>query len=137
MPRRAGVRVSRLAAGGSCRINTTGTVGNQTDTDGTTDASGTTQFDEHYLDPLDHGIARHGPGEIRGGDTAHNAAVAWAVLAGERGAPRDVVTLNAACALVAAGAASDVDEGLLAARESLDTGAASRVLDQLVRLSAS
>jgi anthranilate phosphoribosyltransferase len=44
--------------------------------------------------------------------------------------------LNAAGALVAAGRCESIDDGLVAARASLDSGAASRVLDQVVELSA-
>jgi anthranilate phosphoribosyltransferase len=53
------------------------------------------------FDPAVLGIARSAPGDLRGGDAAHNAAAARAVLAGRRGAVRDTVLLNAAAALAA------------------------------------
>jgi anthranilate phosphoribosyltransferase len=51
------------------------------------------------------------------------------VLAGEPGAPRDAVLLNAAAALVVCGQATDFDAGLARAAASIDTGQAQRVLD--------
>ena len=55
------------------------------------------------------------------------------VLSGEEGPRRDIVLVNAAAALWAAGAVEDLGEGLGRARESVDSGAARRKLDQLVR----
>ena len=55
---------------------------------------------------------------IAGGDAARNAAIVRAVLAGEHGAPRDVVLMNAAAALLVAGAVDDLAEGVAAARSS-------------------
>lgn len=84
------------------------------------------------LDAQAYGIPRAGRDAIRGGDADENAAIARAVLAGERGPRRDVVLLNAALALVASGAASDVREGLDVAAESIDGGRAAGVLEALV-----
>jgi anthranilate phosphoribosyltransferase len=53
-------------------------------------------------------------------------------LAGERGAPRDTVVLNAAAALFVAGAATSLAEGRDMAEASIDTGAAGGALDRLV-----
>ena len=53
------------------------------------------------IDPADLGIARAKPADLAGGDAAHNAAVARAVLSGEHGPVRDAVLLNAAAALAA------------------------------------
>jgi anthranilate phosphoribosyltransferase len=57
------------------------------------------------------------------------------VLAGARGPQRDIVVLNAAGALVVVGEASDLEEGLSLAQESLDGGRARACLDRLVVLS--
>jgi len=54
------------------------------------------------------------------------------VLGGERGARRDVVVMNAAAALVAAGRAGDFREGAKRAAEAIDTSAARGKLEQLV-----
>ncbi|HEY8081658.1 MAG TPA: anthranilate phosphoribosyltransferase [Acidimicrobiales bacterium] len=102
----------------------------------TTSASGDLDLREQWIDPTSHGIERSTPDAIRGGDAAGNAAATRAVLGGAVGPIRDVVVLNAAGALVAAGRCSSIDEGLAAARESLDSGAAERVLGQVVELSA-
>jgi anthranilate phosphoribosyltransferase len=89
------------------------------------------------LDPEPLGIAS-APGEsLRGGDPAHNAEVFRRVLAGEAGPVRDAVVLNAAAALAAhEGAADSLEdrliEGLVRAKESIDSGAAAAVLDRWV-----
>ena len=60
--------------------------------------------------------------ELRGGDATDNAATIRRVLAGERGARRDAVVLNAGAALVAAGVADDLREGVAAAAAAIDDG---------------
>ncbi len=62
-----------------------------------------------------------------------NAAITREVLGGQCGGPRDVVLLNAGAALYVAGAASSIDEGIGLAQASVDSGRASRVLDDMVR----
>lgn len=74
---------------------------------------------------------------IRGGTAEANAATIRAVLAGERGPRRDIVLLNAAAGLVAAGRASDLKEGLTGAAGAVDSGAAATALDRLVEVSRS
>jgi anthranilate phosphoribosyltransferase len=76
------------------------------------------------------------PGALRGGDAAQNAAIVKEVLGGETGARRDIVLLNAAAALWVAGASVDLAEGLDLARESIDSGAARKLLERLVRATA-
>jgi anthranilate phosphoribosyltransferase len=75
------------------------------------------------------------PGDLLGGDPAANAAITRKILAGETGPRRDVVLINAAGALVAAGRAEDFGDGIRRAREALDSGAASDKLEKLVRYS--
>jgi anthranilate phosphoribosyltransferase len=84
---------------------------------------------EDTLDPADLDIARARPEDLRGADADHNAAVFSRVLAGETGAVRDAVLLNAAAGLAAhAGPEGSLverlDAGLARARESIDSGAA-------------
>jgi anthranilate phosphoribosyltransferase len=69
---------------------------------------------------------------IRGGDAAENAGIIRGVLAGRPGPHRDVVILNAAHGLVAAGLAADAAEGVRLAAESIDSGRAARKLADLV-----
>ncbi len=91
---------------------------------------------EWELDPRDLGIDPADPGVLRGGSAADNAATIRAVLTGEPGGRRDAVLLNAAAALVAAGLADDLIEGLALGAEAIDSGAASSRLDALVVFSA-
>jgi len=73
------------------------------------------------------------PQALRGGESpAENAAILRAVLAGESGPRRDIVLLNAAAALVTAGAADGWQGALALAGASIDSGAAARTLDDLI-----
>jgi anthranilate phosphoribosyltransferase len=72
--------------------------------------------------------------ELQGGDAEANAAIVRGILAGEAGPRRDVVLLNAAFALVAAGSAETVAAGIDKARAAIDSGAARGKLEQLVAL---
>jgi anthranilate phosphoribosyltransferase len=90
---------------------------------------------EFRLDPRDHGFAPASLDTLRGGDAASNAQRIRSLLGGEAGPQREVVVLNAAAALVAAEHARDIDDGVVRARESLDSGAAAARLDALVRVS--
>ena len=90
---------------------------------------------ERVIDPLDLGVERCDPDELRGGSPAENAAVIRAVFAGARGGRRDAILLNAAGAVAAAGHADDLREGLELARAAVDSGAAAARLDELVEFS--
>lgn len=75
--------------------------------------------------------------DLLGGDASENAAILLSLLSGEtKGPARDIVLVNAAGALQAAGAAEGWEEALSRAAESVDTGAAMRVLAEMRRLSA-
>jgi anthranilate phosphoribosyltransferase len=89
-----------------------------------------------YLHPGDFGLSKSAPEALRGGDAVENAAIARAVLAGEPGARRDIVLLNAAAALLIAGTVGTIPDGLALAAEAIDTGGAAAVLERLVCLSA-
>ena len=71
------------------------------------------------------------PKDLIGGDPARNAEITRAVLAGEKGPRRNVILLNTAAALAAAGKASDISEGIRLAEEAIDSGAASGKLEAL------
>ncbi|GAB2680202.1 anthranilate phosphoribosyltransferase [Thalassiella azotivora] len=95
------------------------------------------EVSREVLDPADLGLDRADVEALRGGDAAHNSAVARALLAGERGPVRDAVLLNAAAALVAAGRGSGelverMAQGLQDAARAVDSGAAADVLDRWV-----
>lgn len=84
------------------------------------------------LDPTDLGLSIVAPDALRGGTPSENAAIAHRVLAGERGAVRDIVCLNAAAALVVAGLADRIEEGLVLAQASIDEGRANAKLSSLI-----
>jgi anthranilate phosphoribosyltransferase len=88
-----------------------------------------------YLHPADVGLSKSAATDLRGGDARDNAAIARAVLSGQRGAPRDIVLLNAAASLMIAGKAATIPEGLVMAAEAIDSGGAAAVLDRLIAFS--
>ncbi|MER6974028.1 anthranilate phosphoribosyltransferase [Nocardioides sp. NPDC000445] len=96
---------------------------------------------EATVEPLDHGIGRASAEDLRGDDAAYNAAVVRRLLAGEKGAVRDAVVLNAGAALAVHDAGSgSVDErlagGIARAADAIDSGAAQGVLDRWVAATA-
>ena len=86
----------------------------------------------YEVEPEEFGIARATLQEISGGDAVQNAAIIRAVLGGEKSPRRDVVMLNAAAALVAAGRADHIGDAIPLAAESIDSGAAAKKLEKLV-----
>jgi anthranilate phosphoribosyltransferase len=84
--------------------------------------------------PEDFGVPRVQAAEIRGGDRAANAAIARSVLHGDRGPQRDIVVVNAAAALLVAGAAPSLGEAVELAAKSIDERAAFAALSRLCLL---
>ncbi|MBC7292973.1 MAG: anthranilate phosphoribosyltransferase, partial [Thermoleophilia bacterium] len=78
------------------------------------------------------GLGRWTLADLAGGDAATNAALTRAVLAGEKGARRDVTLLNAGAALYLADAVTSVSEGVQLAARVIDEGRALQVLEQMV-----
>jgi anthranilate phosphoribosyltransferase len=76
---------------------------------------------------------RAAPAEVAGGDPPFNAALTRRVLAGEKGGAREVVLLNTAAALIAAGRVDRFEDGIRLAAGSIDSGAARDKLEALVR----
>ncbi len=93
------------------------------------------QRKEYELDPADLGLERAPVESMRGGGPEENARLAREVLEGGKGARRDVVLLNAAAALRAAGLARDWRDGLGLAAEAIDSGRAGEVLTRWARIS--
>lgn len=85
--------------------------------------------------PEDAGLPRASSGDIRGGDAETNAAAMRAMLGGERGPFRDIVMFNAAGALVVAGKAANLAEGVAVAADAIDSGRALATLAKLVDIS--
>ena len=88
---------------------------------------------ETVIDARQANLAQASNDELRGGEPAHNASIVRGLLNGEvRGAVRDVVVLNAAAALVVAGAARDLQAGAILAVAAIDSGTARATLDAFV-----
>jgi anthranilate phosphoribosyltransferase len=89
------------------------------------------------VSPEEVGLKRVASEALKGGDAAANALALRNVLAGRASAYRDVALLNAAAALVVAGRARDLKEGLALGIQSIDSGAAAERLKRLVDVSNS
>ena len=87
------------------------------------------------IKPEDVGIARSSPADLKGGDAAYNAEALRGVLEGKKNAFRDAAVMTAAAALLVAGKAKDLKEGVAQAQKSVDGGAARQVLETLVKVS--
>ncbi len=85
------------------------------------------------LDPVELGLPRAKLSDFQGGEPEENATIARAILEGEKGPRRDIVLLNAAAGILVGGKASDLEEALEMARESIDSGRALEKLEQLVQ----
>jgi anthranilate phosphoribosyltransferase len=90
---------------------------------------------EYELDPAELGIKKAPLAAVRGGGPEENARLAREVLAGAQGPRRDVVLLNAAAALRAAGVAREWRDGIGAAADAIDSGRAGGVLDRWAAVS--
>ncbi|MCD6365573.1 MAG: anthranilate phosphoribosyltransferase [Planctomycetes bacterium] len=95
------------------------------------------QVNTRKVRPEDFGIQRGRLEDIFIESPRESAKVAREVLSGAEGAPRDIVTLNAAAALMIAGKAATIKEGVALARQSIDSGAALTALDKLIEVSNS
>lgn len=82
----------------------------------------------------DAALPEHSLAAIAGGTPAENAQALSALLAGEAGAYRDTVLLNAAASLVVAGTAATLPEGARQAADAIDSGKAKAALDRLVAI---
>jgi anthranilate phosphoribosyltransferase len=89
-----------------------------------------------YLHPADVGLPRATLQDLAGGTAAENAAMVARLLDGELGPRRDIVLLNAGAALLVAGVADTLQDGIVGAAASLDSGRARIALDQLRRICA-
>jgi anthranilate phosphoribosyltransferase len=87
------------------------------------------------ISPRNAGLPEARPQDLTGGDAGENAAHIRAVLQGNQGPLRDIVLLNAAGALLVAGKAKTLREGVALAAASIDSGEAMGVLEALVKLS--
>jgi anthranilate phosphoribosyltransferase len=90
---------------------------------------------EYVISPGMAGIKVAAMDKLKGGDPAHNAEAVRTVLNGAKGAFRDIVLLNSAAALMIGGKTEDLKDGVALAAKSIDSGAAKKALETLVRIS--
>jgi anthranilate phosphoribosyltransferase len=93
------------------------------------------QVSTFKVSPKNAGLSEAKPEDLIGGGAAENAAHLRAVLGGNKGPLRDIVLFNAAAALLVAGRAKTLREGVALAVEAIDSGKANAVLEALVKLS--
>lgn len=84
------------------------------------------------INPSDFGMAVAKAEDIKGGTCDENAKTTNEILSGVKGPKRDIVLLNAGAAIYVAGIAATMAEGIKKAEESIDSGAARKVLDKLI-----
>jgi anthranilate phosphoribosyltransferase len=94
------------------------------------------QIASFVVEPEDAGLPRSPVAAIQGGDAGFNASALEAMLQGAQGAYRDTVLLNAAAALIVAGRAGELREGVSLAARAITSGAAFGALETLRRVSA-
>ncbi|MFM9151241.1 MAG: anthranilate phosphoribosyltransferase [Candidatus Planktophila sp.] len=104
---------------------------------------GSGEIRSDQIDPLDFGISRAPVSDLVGGDATDNARITRSIFAGERGAPRDAVLLNAAAAIAAFDGEQSqsvrerIQSGLTKATAALDSGATSQLLEKWISLTQS
>jgi anthranilate phosphoribosyltransferase len=86
---------------------------------------------EGTLTPEDVGLTRAPIETLQGGDARTNAAILAAIFSGEKSPRRDIVLLNAAAVLITADLAPDLPTGIALAAKTIDTGAATALVNQL------
>lgn len=90
---------------------------------------------DYTINPEQFGLKRATETDIAGGNASENAEITLSVLKGEKGPKRDIVVLNAGAALYCAGKAKNLEEGILLACESIDSGKALEKLEKLIKIS--
>lgn len=92
-------------------------------------------FKSYTISPEQFGLTRCKKEELTGGTPDENAAITKAVLAGEQGARRTAVVLNAGAGLYVAGKADSIEAGVRLAEELIDSGKAEKKLEEFVKYS--
>ena len=89
------------------------------------------------IEPEDFGIWKNNIEQIRGGDKEENAAITVSVLKGEKGPRRDIVLMNSALALIAAGKTEDFKTAFQEASDTIDSERAFRKFEEIKKFSNS
>ena len=95
------------------------------------------EINNYMIEPEQFGMQRCQAEDLKGGSPEDNATIIRNILRGEKGPKRDIVVLNAAAAIAAAGKAENLESALVLARESIDSGAALQKLTALIHVSNS
>jgi anthranilate phosphoribosyltransferase len=90
------------------------------------------RLERYTVSPQQVGLEQTDAAAVPGGDPGANAQTARRILAGERGAARDIAVLNAAAAIYTADRAGSLEDGVQAAADSIDSGAAAALLERFV-----
>ena len=85
----------------------------------------------YTISPEDFGLKSASLNDIKGGSPEDNVRIAQEILSGKEGAPLDIVSLNAGAVIYVAGKADSIQDGIVMARESIQSGAAMRKLEAL------
>jgi len=92
------------------------------------------KFETYYIHPEDFGMETGTFADLKVGDIYENVLITQKILNGNVGRQRDVVLLNSAAALIAAGKAKDFPQGIALSAESIDSGKAMSTLETLIKL---
>ncbi len=92
------------------------------------------QIESGTISPINFNIATTDIKTLKGGSPDHNARILQNILNGEKGPQRDIVVLNAAAGIKVGGKASSMEEGILLAKEAIDSGLANNVLKSLINV---
>jgi len=93
------------------------------------------KVENFQIEPEDFGIWRSAIDSIRGGNKEENAAITLSVLHGEKGPKRDIILMNSAVALIAAGKSTDFKTAFSMAAASIDSGMALKKLEEVKKVS--
>ncbi len=94
-------------------------------------------FKTYEITPEEFGFERCTKEDLKGGTPAENAAITRAILSGEKGHKRNAVLMNAGAALYIGDKAGSMAEGIKLAAETIDSGKATKTLEELIRVSNS
>ena len=92
------------------------------------------QIESGTISPTNFNIETTDLKTLKGGSPDHNARILQNILNGEKGPQRDIVVLNAAAGIKVGGKASSMEEGIVLAEESIDSGLANNVLKCLINV---
>jgi anthranilate phosphoribosyltransferase len=89
----------------------------------------------YEVTPEEFGLPRANPDTLKGGTARENADLLRSILSGKRGAPRDIVLMNASAALMASDKVTAMGRGIVMASVAIDSGAALRKVEELIKFS--